>query len=100
MTTDSVACDQVGDEFNNLREINKYGPNPYQDPTRGRIAAFDETDYPTGTDQSTPPSELLQNLEGDESIIGRSVTMTTTDATPSDSFACCVIGIDTPPTRY
>ena len=100
MTTDSVACDQVGEEFNNLREINKYGPNPYQDPTRGRIATFDETDYPTGSDQSTPPSELLQNLEGKESIIGRSVTLTGQVTGGGPITNCCVIGIDTPPTRY
>ena len=33
----SPKCEQVGDEFNNLKELIYGLPNPYQDPSRGTI---------------------------------------------------------------
>ena len=46
-------------------------------------------------EDSSTPTELLQNLEGKDSILGRSVAATVDSVT-----TCCVIGIDSPPPRY
>jgi len=70
----SSACDTAGEEFNPLKEIEFGIENPYADPSRGRIA-----DIAADANQlyaSEAPAFVLQNLEGNDSIIGRSLTLT------------------------
>jgi len=93
-------CADLGKEFNPLLEKDKMNRfNPYQDPTRGRIA--DVTLDATGDLVDFVQKNVLVNLSGPDSIIGRSVAIyddgydsdnvTLTDTTPID---CCVIGYD------
>jgi len=67
-------CMASGAEYNPLKEFDRYmQPNPYQDPTRGvleNVTADDE-----GAVSSTQ-QKLLQNLSGPESLIGRSIHLT------------------------
>ena len=95
---DGQTCDQVGDEFNPLSEVNKYGQvNPYQDPTRGRFA--DITTDTTGNyaEADSDYDHLLQNLSGKDSLIGRSITLTN-EATGASQ--CCVIARDVIPEAF
>ena len=63
-----------GAEFNPLREVNRYGEqNPYQDPRRGR---FDVIQADAEGKISSTQEKLMQNLGGDDSIIGRSIHLT------------------------
>jgi len=87
-----------GMEFNPLKEFDRYQqPNPYQDPSRGILenVTADEEGAVSSTQQ-----KLLQNLSGPESLIGRSIHLTSVaqmeegDPTPN---ACCVIGKDKNP---
>eukprot|EP00353_Schmidingerella_taraikaensis_P014974 CAMPEP_0185621956 /NCGR_PEP_ID=MMETSP0436-20130131/58949_1 /TAXON_ID=626734 ORGANISM="Favella taraikaensis, Strain Fe Narragansett Bay" /NCGR_SAMPLE_ID=MMETSP0436 /ASSEMBLY_ACC=CAM_ASM_000390 /LENGTH=273 /DNA_ID=CAMNT_0028263621 /DNA_START=14 /DNA_END=835 /DNA_ORIENTATION=- len=93
-------CADLGNEFNPLLEKDKMNRfNPYQDPTRGRIA--DVTLDATGDLVDFVQKNVLVNLSGPDSIIGRSVAIyddgydsdnvTLLDKTPID---CCVIGYD------
>jgi hypothetical protein len=61
-------------EFNALREVKNGVVNPYSDETRGRIdiitaanATLDLVDF--------TQNDLLQNLAGHDSIIGRAVVV-------------------------
>lgn len=95
---DGAVCDSVGDEYNPLAEIDKYGqPNPYQDPARGRINGGMITTDSTGAIAIAPSSEnvVLLNLEGKDGILGRSITRA--DANGS---ACCVIARDALPEQF
>lgn len=79
-------CSGGGIEFNPLHEADEYGnPNPYQDPTRGRFDLV-KTDASGAADAMQ--EELLQNLSGHNSLLGRSLTVAlrfevTPDPTPT-----------------
>ena len=91
-------CDQVGDEFNPLTEVNKYGQvNPYQDPARGRIADITTDANGDYAEADTDYDSLMQNLSGKDSIIGRSITLTNEDTGASQ---CCVIARDVIPEAF
>ena len=84
-------CSFVGEEWNPMREVDRNGrPNPYQDPNRGTMPNFRtliEADggsvFPTcvangffgnrGGFEDLEPQILLQNLDGIDSIMGRSM---------------------------
>lgn len=96
----------VGEEYNPLNEVDKYGRNnPFQDFNRGRLERVkldDEGDFTT-----TSPMNLLQNLEGKESIIGRSMVIyQLVDGTDFESdivevpVACCIIARDQVPAGF
>ena len=91
---DGMTCDNVGDEYNPLAEIDKYGqPNPYQDPARGRISGGKVTS--TSTNEiifEVGDEEILLNLEGKDGILGRSVTIA-----DDNGAACGVIVRDALP---
>ncbi len=94
-------CAAPGDEFNPLKEVDQYGnPNPYQDPTRGRIAAKTAPDGETSTMLYNFQKEdaVLQNLAGPDSLIGRSLTVVSADELNGPQTYCCVIGRNAPPT--
>uniref|UniRef100_A0A7S3MR79 Superoxide dismutase copper/zinc binding domain-containing protein n=2 Tax=Choreotrichia TaxID=141411 RepID=A0A7S3MR79_9SPIT len=93
-------CVDLGDEFNPLLEKDKMNRfNPFQDPTRGRIG--DITTDGDGKVSTLVQKNVLVNLSGPDSIIGRSVgiynsgydsdNVTLKDKTAAD---CCVIGYD------
>ena len=87
---------QIGEEFNPLKEVNKYGiENPFADPTRGRIA--DIVSEADGSVAITDPLFVLQNLAGKQSLIGRSLTLTNS---VSGSTDCCIIALEAPPAAY
>ena len=87
-------CTDVGGEFNPLNEINQWGQaNPHQDPSRGR---FEEVAADGQGKVKKEQSALLQNMAGDESLIGRSMALMTGDETTPR--ACCVIARDIDPT--
>lgn len=97
-------CADVGSEFNPLKEVKKGIANPYQDPARGRID--DITATVDGT-FSGAQDKLLQNLAGPDSLIGRSLLLSTTvtEVDPDagvniereETRACCVIALDDAP---
>ena len=69
-----LLADIEGEEFNNLEEVKGGLANPYADPTRGRIDTAIVPGLDTGNiviDQN----DLLQNLAGHDSIIGRAVVV-------------------------
>ena len=92
---DAHDCSFVGEEWNAMKEVDRDGrPNPYQDPNRGTIPNFttlleDEgaSEFPTcvannffnvgsggfGGFEDLEPQILLQNLDGIDSIMGRSM---------------------------
>ena len=91
---DGTDCTVAGDEFNPLKELDKYGnPNPYQDPSRGTIAAI--TVDGTGA-ASVAPTDLLQNLTGSDGLLGRSIELTDAAA----DVTCCVIARDVTPVQF
>lgn len=97
---DGTTCDEVGEEYNPLAEIDKYGnQNPYQDPARGTINARKLTTDGSGAITVAPSSEavILQNLEGKDGIIGRSITLL--DAADA-VVACCVVARDMLPPQF
>ena len=93
------SCANVGPAWNPLSELDSLGRvNPYQDPTRGNIENI--TADSTGVIDNDIQKELLQNLSGSQSIIGRSVTVFLLDsdgAFPDTPIGCCVIGFDEQP---
>ena len=88
--TNGAECTFIGDEFNPLQEVDKFGrKNPFQDPNRGTMPTFGTLNrgltgnYPTCVDgrdasgyEDLEPFTLLQNLDGAESIMGRAVVLT------------------------
>ena len=93
-------CANVGKVWNPLSELDSLGRvNPYQDPTRGNIDCVD-TDG-DGNITNSIQKEVLQNLSGHDSIIGRSVTVFQKDSDgnipDADPLGCCVIGYDAQP---
>jgi hypothetical protein len=86
-------CLNSGPEFNPLQEVNRYNvPNPYQDPTRGRIVEVTADENGSVVQDMR---EYLGNLSGHESIAGRSIHLTPVGAL--DPVACCAIGDDKDP---
>ena len=66
-------CSMGGTEFNPLHEADAYGnPNPFQDPSRGRFELV-KTDAAGAAD--VMQEEILQNLSGHNSLLGRSLTV-------------------------
>lgn len=94
---DAHDCSFVGEEWNAMKEVDRDGrPNPYQDPNRGTIPNFTTlmevegaSEFPTcvannffktvawpdgfGGFEDLEPQILLQNLDGIDSIMGRSM---------------------------
>ena len=88
-------CENVGTEFNPLREINYYGQvNPYQDPTRGRFEKL--TSNSEGVVDKMQ-DKLEQNMAGYESIIGLSLSLLTGELESEEVRGCCVIARDAAP---
>lgn len=101
-TTTTNTCDNTGTEYRPLQEKDKYNQNnPYQDPARGRLPYRTLTTSATGALAATTTNNLLLNLTGDDSIIGRSILFYEMDATGKTRDAvpkgCCVIAIDVNP---
>ena len=97
-------CDKVGAEFNPLNEVDKYGrSNPFQDPSRGRIA--NKTTDVNGMIEEVIDRDILQNLAGYHSLIGRSISFFKEDSEDEDSdddddddeVGCCAIVLERPP---
>lgn len=93
--TDFTNIDTCPDvEFNPLAEFNYDGsPNEFQDPSRGRIGAFAAFDENVALESDV----LLQNLIGEDGIIGRSITLISVHSTDPDAItelniSCCNIG--------
>jgi len=104
-----VDCADVGEEFNPMTEKDKYGrANPFQDPKRGRIDdCVPAATTPFACDTVQP--YLLQNLAGDESLIGRSLTVWLEDSDDTNpmttypgiaAMACCVLARGPVPVEY
>ena len=103
------SVEATGPEYNPLTEFNKYGqPNPFQDPTRGRIdsCTFDSdanvamaVSCQIGKSAEDGQEFLLQNTKD---LIGRSITVYVND--PFDGtetqLGCCTIGRDEIPLHY
>ena len=94
-------CENVGPEFNPLAEFIYGEPNTFADPSRGTIN--DVTIIETPDNMITPPQEFsqdkfMQNLGGENSIIGKSIKATrmrenmSTMELEEDVLGCCVIG--------
>ena len=94
-----VDCANTGPEFNPLAEFIYGQPNPYADPTRGTIndvtiVAADAS----VTSQDFMQDKFMQNLGGKNSIIGKSIRVSTTRTNVSTMMdetvllGCCVIG--------
>ena len=85
-------CADVGKEYNPLAELDSLGRvNQYQDPSRGTIPAVTlESD---GSFTTAVSKDLMINLGGKTSVIGRSISAVVEGAT----VGCCIIGIDAPP---
>ena len=91
-------CENVGKEFNPLTEYVYGQPNPYSDPSRGAIdsvtiAAADAS----VTTQMFNQQKFMQNLGGKNSLIGKSIKVTTMrndiSGMPAEALiGCCVIG--------
>ena len=80
-------CTDIGAEFNPLTERNKRGEvNPFQDPSRGRINDITFDSDGMGTIAS---GYILQNLSGENSIIGRSLLV----GVEGSPIGCCTIGL-------
>ena len=109
-------CANVGPEFNPLAEFVHGQPNIYADPSRGTIEDVTIIETPEDgsvTEQEFKQTKFMQNLEGKNSVIGRSVKVTkrvssTEETTEQDDskttevqdeeedtiivLGCCVIG--------
>ena len=83
--------------------------NPYQDKSRGRLTAY-TVSVSTGKGAAAVINKnVLVNLSGPDSIIGRSIVafhdsntvngemLTKTELT-AEAVNCCIVGYDTPPT--
>ena len=90
-------CSNVGEEYNPLREYNRYGEtNPYQDLSRGRLNNV-KSDRNTGAINDMQRN-FLQNLSGIESITGRSLSVyKVTSHGKLVLQNCCVIARDASP---
>ena len=90
----------MGDEYNPLQEkdyLNRV--NPYQDPTRGRLKKV--TVDASGNITDSINEDVLVNLSGPDSIIGRGIALYTCDANGNlgtNPSLCCTIGYDIQPT--
>lgn len=90
----------MGDEYNPLQEkdyLNRV--NPYQDPTRGRLEKV--TVDGSGNITDSIDEDVLVNLSGPDSIIGRGIALYTCDANgtlSTNPVLCCTIGYDIQPT--
>jgi len=92
---DTDNCDNNQPEFNPLAEFIDGKPNIYQDPARGRIDSLTIGD--DGTVQNVQKT-LLQNLRGENGILGKSLTFTGNMPDGTEfKIGCCVIGEDMPP---
>ena len=104
------SVEATGSEYNPLAEFNKYGqPNPFQDPTRGRI----DSCMPFNPDENVANAVSCQIgksaedgqeflLQNTKDLIGRSITVYVND--PFDGtekqLGCCTIGRDEIPLHY
>ena len=102
-------CKEVGPEYNPLTEYDADGRiNPFQDPKRGRIERFlipDGNQAHDGTiGVTTEPINLLQNLEGPKSIMGRSLVLSRGGDNVEDDMesisSCCIIARDIIPAGF
>ena len=103
-TATGFQCTFLGEDFNPLTEVDKFGKiNPFQDPNRGTLPGFISRQrnlsgaFPTCVANSNAsgyedlePFTLLQNLDGIESIMGRSVLMRD-PANNNFDKSCCII---------
>ena len=87
-------CNDLGGEFWPLKETSKFGKNPYQDPKRGKIPSVKANS--TGNLVAKTETNVLLNLSGDNSIIGRSVAIIE-DGVTDFIIDCCTIGYDKNP---
>lgn len=74
--------------------------NPYADPTRGVIADIGINEAATGVDKTEVQKELLMDLAGKDSLIGRALYVTeidTASVTTRDQELRYVPSNDTPP---
>ena len=77
-----------------MTEFDQYGElNPFQDPSRGRLPHLFTDDTGAGT---LAEDNILHNLSGPESIMGRSIILFSSDdlVTP---ITCCNISREAPP---
>jgi hypothetical protein len=71
------ACNNMGNQFRPLKEVDKYGrANPFQDPARGVIPKISAgTVALPAITANTKSRNLLINLSGKDSIIGRGISV-------------------------
>ena len=82
-------CEYIGPDYNPLFEVDSWGrPNPYQDPSRGRFP--DITSDDTGAVDNELVSDIMQNLAGPTSLIGRSLVISIEGE--DKPRACCTVG--------
>lgn len=96
----STACDDIGEEFNPLKEEDSMGnPNTFQDPKYGRLPEFT---FASGTHEyeSTTPVNFLAQLEGRHSIIGRSIALYDAANEGSGPIVCCALFVDKTPDGF
>lgn len=89
-------CENVGPEFNPLAEFVYGQPNPYADPSRGTLQDVTIT-TPSPGPHMFNQTKFLQNLGGKNSIIGKSVKVTTERTNDMGEMenvviGCCVVG--------
>ena len=94
-TSDNCVVTEGNDEFNPLAEIKNGVTNPYADPKRGRISSAIASALQTD-DVTVDQNDLLLNLAGHDSILGRAVIVTAIDVTDpaapvETDIGCCVI---------
>ena len=93
-------CTTLGNEYNALQEkdyLNRV--NPYQDPTRGRLNKV-QVDA-SGNLTNSIDADVLINLSGPDSVIGRGIAMyecSSTGVLGTSPVLCCTIGYDKQPT--
>ena len=90
VNTAANACYNMGNQFRPLKEVDKYGrANPFQDPSRGVIPLISATTGSTGFEPlisaNTKSRNLLINLSGKDSIIGRGIQVFNATWTSSTS---------------
>ena len=96
---DGRICTLIGEEYNPLEEVDQYGrDNPHQDPNRGTLPDFTtflptcavDVDSMSTTGYEDPePFSILQNLEGIDSIMGRSIVILESET--REVGTCCII---------
>ena len=87
-------CENVGPEFNPLAEFVYGQPNIYADPSRGTIedVTISVPEDESVTEQEFKQTKFMQNLQGKDSIMGRTIKVTTTNEDTIVVLGCCVIG--------